>query len=77
VAAAKKSRAIDPDHIARGGFDLEHFPEKWSPVSRLREALARLVIWLDASAGEGRSVRKCDHSRRLERFPGHLNRKAL
>jgi hypothetical protein len=27
----------------------------WVPVSRLREALARLVIWLDASAGEGRS----------------------
>jgi hypothetical protein len=25
------------------------------PVSRLREALARLVIGLDASAGEGRS----------------------
>jgi hypothetical protein len=24
-------------------------------VSRLREALARLAIWLDASAGEGRS----------------------
>jgi hypothetical protein len=42
---------------------LEHDPEKacpgrdpgWVPVSRLREALARLVIWLDASAGEGRS----------------------
>jgi hypothetical protein len=33
----------------------EHDPEKWAPVSRLREALARLVIWLDASAGEGRS----------------------
>jgi hypothetical protein len=41
----------------------EHDPEKacpgldpgWVPVSRLREALARLVIWLDASAGEGRS----------------------
>jgi hypothetical protein len=25
------------------------------PVSRLREAMARLIIWLDASAGEGRS----------------------
>jgi hypothetical protein len=41
----------------------EHDPEKacpgldpgWVPVSRLREALARLVIWLEASAGEGRS----------------------
>jgi hypothetical protein len=40
-----------------------HDPEKacpgldpgWVPVSRLREALARLAIWLDASAGEGRS----------------------
>jgi hypothetical protein len=30
-------------------------PKKWEPVSRLREALARLVNWLDASAGEGRS----------------------
>jgi hypothetical protein len=27
----------------------------WAPVSRLREALARLVVRLDASAGEGRS----------------------
>jgi len=27
----------------------------WVPVSRLREALPRLVIWLDASAAEGRS----------------------
>jgi hypothetical protein len=34
---------------------LAHDPEKWVPVSRLREALARLVIGLDASAGEGRS----------------------
>jgi hypothetical protein len=25
------------------------------PVSRLREALGMAVIWLDASAGEGRS----------------------
>jgi hypothetical protein len=33
----------------------EHDPEKWVPVSGLREALARLVVWLDASAGEGRS----------------------
>jgi hypothetical protein len=41
----------------------KHDPEKacpgldpgWVPVSRLREALARAVIWLDASAGEGRS----------------------
>jgi hypothetical protein len=27
----------------------------WVPVSRLREALAQIVVWLDASAGEGRS----------------------
>jgi hypothetical protein len=27
----------------------------WNPVSRLPEALDRFVIWLDASAGEGRS----------------------
>jgi hypothetical protein len=34
---------------------LEHDPEKWVPVSRLREAMEPLMIWLDASAGEGRS----------------------
>jgi hypothetical protein len=33
----------------------EHDPEKWVPVSRLREALARFPVLLDASAGEGRS----------------------
>jgi hypothetical protein len=35
--------------------DLAHDPEKWAPVSRLREALSRFVVSLDASAGEGRS----------------------
>ena len=34
---------------------LEHDPEKWIPVSRLREALIQFVVSLDASAGEGRS----------------------
>jgi hypothetical protein len=34
---------------------LAHGPEKWVPVSRLREAVAPFVVWLDASAGEGRS----------------------
>jgi hypothetical protein len=34
---------------------LEHDPEKWVPVSRLREALIQFVVSLDASAGEGRS----------------------
>jgi hypothetical protein len=34
---------------------IEHDPEKWAPVSRLREAFAQFVAWLDASAGEGRS----------------------
>jgi hypothetical protein len=34
---------------------LEHDPEKWVPVSRLREALAPSVVELDASAGEARS----------------------
>jgi hypothetical protein len=34
---------------------LAHDPEKWVPVSRLREAVAPFVVWLDASAGEGRS----------------------
>jgi hypothetical protein len=39
---------------------LAHDPEKWEPVSRLREAWARLFIWLDASAGGGRSEK--DHA---------------
>jgi hypothetical protein len=30
-------------------------PEKWVPVSRLREALVWFLVLLDASAGEGRS----------------------
>jgi hypothetical protein len=36
---------------------LEHDPEKWIPVSRLREAhrQSRLFFRQDASAGEGRS----------------------
>jgi len=34
---------------------LEHDAEKWVPVSRLREALGLSFVWLDASAGEGRS----------------------
>jgi hypothetical protein len=34
---------------------IEHDPEKWTPVSRLREAVARPNSWVDASAGEGRS----------------------
>jgi hypothetical protein len=37
------------------GRSVEHDPEKWNPVSRLREAVAKLCGWLDASAGEGRS----------------------
>src|SRR5215470_16209695 len=44
-------------------FRLGHGPEKagpaldagWVPVSRLREAAARFIVRLDASAGEGRS----------------------
>jgi hypothetical protein len=40
---------------------LEHDPEKWVPVSRLREALARLIVWLDAPAGEGRSEKIMRH----------------
>jgi hypothetical protein len=35
---------------------IEHDPEKWKPVSRLREALATVSHFrLNASAGEGRS----------------------
>jgi hypothetical protein len=34
---------------------LEHDPEKWKPVSRLREALSNHALLFDASAGESRS----------------------
>jgi hypothetical protein len=33
----------------------EHDPEKWTPVSRLREAPASVRRSFDASAGDGRS----------------------
>jgi hypothetical protein len=39
---------------------LAHDPEKWEPVSRLREAPAGSFIWLGASAGGGRSEK--DHA---------------
>jgi hypothetical protein len=42
-----------------------HDPEKWEPVSRLREALLRLFVLLDASAGEGRS----EKIMRQEKYP--------
>jgi hypothetical protein len=32
-----------------------HDPEKWPPVSRLREAMIIVCSSVDASAGEGRS----------------------
>jgi hypothetical protein len=32
-----------------------HDPEKWEPVSRLREAMIIVRSSFDASAGEGRS----------------------
>jgi hypothetical protein len=53
------------DHAQR---KLLHDPEKWEPVSRLREALQRLARALDASAGEGRSekiMRKQNYWRAL------------
>jgi hypothetical protein len=34
---------------------IAHDPKKWVPVSRLREALGRLIVELDASAREARS----------------------
>jgi hypothetical protein len=34
---------------------IEHDPEKWIPVSRLREAPAIVCRFIHASAGEGRS----------------------
>jgi hypothetical protein len=35
--------------------DCKHDPEKWEPVSRLREAFSNHLHFVDASAGEGRS----------------------
>jgi hypothetical protein len=34
---------------------LKHDPEKWVPVSRLREAMMAASRWFDASAGGRRS----------------------
>jgi hypothetical protein len=52
----------NPARAAKGGEytrlelgALAHDPEKWVPVSRLREALGRSSFWLEASAGEARS----------------------
>ena len=42
-------------HAARRSKIGEHDPEKWIPVSRLREAPAMTLRWVEASAGEGRS----------------------
>jgi hypothetical protein len=50
-AVARRSRTERHHHAVL----IEHDPEKWVPVSRLREALAWFGIWLGASAGEGRS----------------------
>jgi hypothetical protein len=43
-------------------FFLEHDPEKWIPVPACAKPLTRIVVWLDASAGEGRSEK--DHAPR-------------
>jgi hypothetical protein len=43
-------------------FFLEHDPEKWIPVPACAKSLTRIVVWLDASAGEGRSEK--DHAPR-------------
>lgn len=45
------------DDAGDGGGEpqLKHDPEKWYPVSHLREAPAQSPCWLDASAREGRS----------------------
>jgi hypothetical protein len=41
--------------IIRESHALEHDPEKWEPVSRLREAMQPLAFSCHASAGEARS----------------------
>jgi hypothetical protein len=49
----------------------------WTPVSRLREALAGLVVLLDASAGEGRSAENATTQKERERVPIQSNRNTL
>jgi SAM-dependent methyltransferase len=66
AAAARAQRCFDGADRPRHK-PVEHDPEKWVPVSRLREALARFVLWLDASAGEGRSDK--DHARTISMAP--------
>src|SRR5580704_2267803 len=66
AAAARAQRRFDGADRPRHK-PVEHDPEKWVPVSRLREALARFVLWLDASAGEGRSDK--DHARTISMAP--------
>jgi hypothetical protein len=39
----------------RSALQAQHDPEKWEPVSRLREAQPARVLSFEASAGEGRS----------------------
>jgi hypothetical protein len=43
------------------GIEIAHDPEKWIPVSRLREALAKPSREIEASAGEGRSGKIMRH----------------
>jgi hypothetical protein len=52
-----------------------HDPEKWEPVSRLREAQARSFNWLDASAGEGRSEK--DHAQTEKESRMMIQRKII
>jgi hypothetical protein len=52
--------------VAAAAADFEHDPEKWEPVSRLREALIRFFVSLDASAGEGRSEKIMLQQKKIE-----------
>ena len=60
---ARRQRQARPAVVPIGAGP-EHDPEKWEPVSRLREALGTFVIRLDASAGEGRSEKIMLHGKR-------------
>src|SRR5437762_2261217 len=62
-ATCFRTQAWTPARSCRAGAEcacsrrrqLKHDPEKWEPVSRLREALITVCISSDASAGEGKS----------------------
>jgi len=78
VSASNVSIGIGKASNPRAG-SLAHVPEKWLPVSRLREARQSpsLPYLHAASAGEGRSEKDMRQRKNLERIPILSKRDAL